>query len=1017
MRTTTRKADITARFLTVSVMFALLLGCAVGVLHVGAAEQLPSEPTLAATYDVGETITPGNIGIQEGGQTYAVSPVVYLPDGTADARKDVTLTYPGTYTVSYRKTVGNTLLAKDFTFEAQLPTYSAAHGSQVSFGMREKTYKSRYILDGDWGAFGDESNTDTYTASVEGLHMQLTAGDTFTYNKVIDLNDLHRTGTPVLTFGILPDDGARDAQYIYFHLTDAHDPNNVMNIQCSTQYNDVSIQKNVDWWMYYTYIEARTNSQVFTGIENGVKHTMPNPYGSQAKMGLFGNRSGRYVDKEYISFYYDPDEKALYQQSLYGMHIVCDFDNPEHFSTFFDGFTTDEVILSVSASGYYTPALNLYLTSVGHDGKEQFSEKYLNEFPAPMLTVDSANAPDNALVGYPYTLPTASARQAYSGAITPQANVYFAYGSSTQTDVSVTDGTFTPTREGKYTVVYSASSVTGETATETFEVWAKAADYAAITLTDLPALTAVVGQKVTIPSPTVTGGVGTVAIDVTLQCGNRYYTPQNGVFVPTHSGDYEIMYTATDVFGRTCTARGALTVAYGDAPVIDEDAIVLPHYFIKGQTYTLPTVYAYRYAGDGGVTRSIAGVYATLGTLQGNRYTPETAGEAQVAYTAAYNGSSSVQTRTVPVLDVSGTQEGTLDISKYFVRTGISAESFDEYIAFTGQQVDNGMTFANLFIADEFNMRLSVPSSVAVDAVTEITLGDGYGNGAITLTLAKTSEGIALSYGGKVRHVYAAGETFDIMYRKRNGGVYVTASKFFIPEDFDGFASGLLSFGVSFLGNGSGALRVHMLNGQPINNATADAVRPNVTSTQFYDFSRNFGDVIAVYPALTEDALSAVTSATVTVRKPGSRDFATASDGTVLDNAPADKTYYVSADSYGYLSIRYDVSAGGRQNNVSYSVEIADTERPTLTVNGSLPSSVKIGESVSLPTYTVSDNYSESNEIAVRCFVRNLDNYRYEQVTAGETYTFRQAGKYAVRYTAVDGAGNVTNVEFTVTVA
>ena len=124
-----------------------------------------------------------------------------------------------------------------------------------------------------------------------------------------------------------------------------------------------------------------------------------------------------------MSFWYDVEEKQLFAQSLIGKLLVCDFDDPNHFAAPFGGFTTNEVILSVTASDYYTPTLNLYITQIGND---DLSQEYV-DFPNPDLTVEVPNEIPNAFVGYEYPLFDAIAKDPYAGEFMPTVKVYSGY--------------------------------------------------------------------------------------------------------------------------------------------------------------------------------------------------------------------------------------------------------------------------------------------------------------------------------------------------------------------------------------------------------------------------------------------------------------------------------------------------------------------------------------------------------------------------------------------------------------
>ena len=991
---------------------AIVVSSIIAIRLANAEDVLPIDPSLNAFYDVGDTVDIPNIGLGEDGKTEA-SPRVYYPDGSVTVGNDCYVSMAGEYTVVYGATADGKHYDKSFTFTAKLPAFSTANGSNAYYGERTKTYKKGYVegIGSGWEFKYDLENNETYDVTATGIHTELKVGDTFTYNKVIDLAEIDGDA-PFVRFGLLPDQSTRDTRFIFFTLTDAYDPTVKMTIQISTGITEAT--DGPDSWTLYSYVMAKTGTQMQGGLlDDEFKQGYSGDiYGCITWLGMYGNMSGRAQNKEFLSFWYDVEEKQLFAQSLIGKLLVCDFDDPNHFAAPFGGFTTNEVILSVTASDYYTPTLNLYITQIGND---DLSQEYV-DFPNPDLTVEVPNEIPNAFVGYEYPLFDAIAKDPYAGEFMPTVKVYSGYGSSAQYDVPVKNNRFVPMGTRKYTAVYTAKSTTGKTTVRTFDINAVPSDGKPLAISVRDDEARFVGETVVLPEPIVTGSDTEVKTEVTVKLNGKAVLIEDGTFKPTDAGDYVVTWAATDIFGRVASESYTVKAIYGDAPIIDEQEVNLPKYFIAGHTYALPTVYAYRYSAEK-VSKMKCAVYATGGMLNGNKFTPQS-GMSQVSYAAAYNGKSVCVVKDIPIVDVKSDEvENGIDIRKYFVTEGMTLTSSETEITFASANENNRAEFINRFIADGFNAQFTLPASTHIGTRLIVTLADAYSGDAVELAFIRTQSGIALEYNGSQKYVYGVGTPIMISYSREGNAIFATNSSSFELE-CNPFVSGYLYFSMrlenAFVGS---VFAISTLGGQLINNATSDNIRPNIISFEEYAYEYEHGSRISVYPALAADALDPVTMATVTVYRPD-RQIAKDIHGIELSSVPADRVYELIADEYGFFNIRYTVTtASGQTRSESYGLNIADKTAPILSVSGAVPKSVKVGETFAVPNCTVSDNVDAAENIMTYCIVHELGTHIMTTCTAGQKYTFERAGEYILRFMAADSSGNVGFVEYMVTAA
>ena len=165
------------------------------------------------------------------------------------------------------------------------------------------------------------------------------------------------------------------------------------------------------------------------------------------------------------------------------------------------------------------------------------------------------------------------------------------------------------------------------------------------------------------------------------------------------------------------------------------------------------------------------------------------------------------------------------------------------------------------------------------------------------------------------------------------------------------------------------------------------------------------GDTIAVASAKAFDVLQNNASVTVTVESPTKVLY--------LDIA-IDESFSFVTEEYGFYTITYTVKAGARTDKLpSYFIKVKDETAPTMTVNGKVAETCKVGGTLSLPRATVSDDVTLAEDLQFFVFVIEPCG-RYVNVTETLQYQVNEAGEYTVVYYLVDNDYNVTRQEYVV---
>jgi hypothetical protein len=178
--------------------------------------------------------------------------------------------------------------------------------------------------------------------------------------------------------------------------------------------------------------------------------------------------------------------------------------------------------------------------------------------------------------------------------------------------------------------------------------------------------------------------------------------------------------------------------------------------------------------------------------------------------------------------------------------------------------------------------------------------------------------------------------------------------------------------------------------------------------------------IYTVQKVVATDVLCPNTVAFVTVIGPNG-EVVKSVDGVLLSEVDATRDYQIELSQYGeyYVSVIAKEADSWKYSNQSYfeyAVTVVDGEAPTITFKEDFKTSLKVGDMLVIPAYTVSDNYTEADKITVLTMVLNpkgMPVYLYEDTNA---VCCEYAGEYKVIIYVYDQMGNLTTFETSVTV-
>lgn len=218
-------------------------------------------------------------------------------------------------------------------------------------------------------------------------------------------------------------------------------------------------------------------------------------------------------------------------------------------------------------------------------------------------------------------------------------------------------------------------------------------------------------------------------------------------------------------------------------------------------------------------------------------------------------------------------------------------------------------------------------------------------------------------------------------------------------------------------GNVESALLMKSLNGQSLSKTRSkDGVSPFTVFTKRMNTVVVQGHDFVIPQVLVFDLLEPNLKCFVSCTTPDG-EVAKASDGTDLYEASADKDYVVNAAMMGeYLINIYCEDYNGNSDDLWLTVLVSERTPPTLTIKNDLSRSAKLGDSITLPKCSYSDNFSTQENLKLIVTI-SLPYASYVSVSAGDKFTFEQAGMYVVRYTVYDENFNIAYKEYVVMVS
>lgn len=1027
------------------VCFVMLCSIFIGFGLTGAgsvsAEASLSETGLQEEYALGSKLTIPSATLTYGGETKEAKSVVAFPDGVKYNLTDITLSQAGKYTVEYSAYFGNVRQTEKVSFTVYKDLY------QVSNMLARAQYYDPY----------EYTEYDDSVSELTGVYVELPSGAQLQFNRVIDFSEKTKSDA-FINFAILPSKiGGKDFDYLYFKLTDVHDPDNYVLVSyhdrdnkdvaygvTMTAISHLGVPADYSYTFTSSYALAGAAFQTMVGIESHLNIVHKNDgYGTPSATSFHGTPT---IDSKtalassclkdgFTTLSLDYGSKCIYTNG----ELITDLDNLQYYTEKWNGFSTGEAYLSVYA-GTYAGAEPAKLFISDMDGADLSVNKFFDQ-TAPEITIDFEESDPEALpdgvAGYSYPVFRASAIDSIDGDVAVKRSVYYNYNSTNKSLCDIVDGKVKTDRSGIYTVVYEATDSSGNTAVETYEFKVLASSQEmSYSFAQANPSESRVGEIIRLSDLTVENYIGSYATEVSVTCAGKEYEVVNNEFMPDRAGEYTATYTVTDFIGRKLTVTAKIDVNGDVAPVFLSEAI-FPKYLVSGKTYDLPDLTAYSYLSSDEGEETAATVYVT--DKNGRKevsetFVPEVTNSGDpviIEYTASNAKGETVLRYEIPCYNVKNGSD--LDLGKYFIADGeITVDTASSYTSISTQKDGSGFTFLNALIADGAEIRfLVVPGknvfesfdlyltdSVDKNVVLKISFEKGATSAMMRINDSADAYTLSASFGSENLGFLLRYDAFvNTFTANEDESVVVSVTNTLEGKQFTGFPSGKVYLSGYFKGvTGPAGIRISRINSQPITNTVADNIKPVISVLGEYGMQYKINDTVTLYDAVAGDVIDPQVSFTMSVRGPD-KAYVKDVNGLVLENVPVD-SYSIQLTQYGNYSVSYRAEdTSGRYVIYTETLIILDDVAPEITLSGTVPETASVNSQVTLPGALVTDNMDESLEVYV--YIQDPKGFISKAAAADSeqfSFTPEQQGVYVVKYFAVDASGNITVVNYEIEV-
>ena len=698
--------------------------------------------------------------------------------------------------------------------------------------------------------------------------------------------------------------------------------------------------------------------------------------------------------------------------------LVRDLDDGTHMigtDIPWDGFVSNELEVSIRFLNIVS-GRKASVAILGYNGAD-FTQGEIVDTRAPAI-IETTEFSDDLFgeVNRPMPIMDYMAYDALDGFIQQtESRVFFNYNKANQIEYAITDGKFTPDKAGTYAVVTTAQDRFGNVGkfVRNLEIRNVVPDIE-IAFENEIANHCAVGDVLTFPVPQIYGGTVNPAYRVEAFLGGKTIAVNDGALHIEKQGIYTIRYIVWDYYGEEVGFDYYVNAQLGDKPIvvfpeIQKNAVV-------GSKVIIPDFKAVDYltfgdAVDAIVKYELKGPTDTqYSTIDKNYFIPKNEGTYLLKIIVAQVGD---RNNTVEQ-EYAITCKNCKRVSDYFVTKNIEFAEFYKNFVFKTVGTQSEISFINSISNKNVALSFNV-YDVSANATMSIRLVDSL-NSANYIDLLITAENTReskLTINGESYIIQGA--SFDVnevdekdikslkaatLYNLsyQNGWLFdgnvaiCRIDTYANGKTFDGFASGRVYFEMTTESESSGTTVEfsNFCSNQDFSVKATDITEPTITISNVGRIAK-IGDIVS-FTYSVDDLFDLDCSLDVSVEYKGDI-VAEGKDGTCS---------FMVTDFGEYVVKILATDKAGNETLLDFNVYCFDNIAPTINVSQRVATEMSLGETLTLPEASVSDNVSE--DLKYYIYAKSPTNsYR---LISERSFKPSAKGVWTIYYYTEDACGN-----------
>ncbi len=738
-----------------------------------------------------------------------------------------------------------------------------------------------------------------------------------------------------------------------------------------------------------------------------------------------GSLSGAYLNGEKtpkdvysVSHRYDFAQNAVYafpsplknSDNTSKDAVVREFSSKSHMigssDEIFKGFTSDELTATLTLDGLKGRAK---IAILGFNGLKLYgdSEADIADITAPKVYADNYENGVAAEVGISFPVFDFAAYDDVDGLTGIDGyKVYYNYGKTTQTEIPVANGRFTPEEVGNYTIVAEKTDSSNNKGTATYTVEAKKKLPPFILSLQGEILPyGSVGHRVVLPNATVEGGTVGTTYDLNVYIdGEEVALDKWNGFLLSTQGLYVVRYSVYDY------RKVPVYFEYFIESKVDEAIVVefpnMPKYVAVGTVLKMPKFSAVDWYSYGVPYDAIVNATVTKdgGEPQavGEDYEVSATGEFTYTLTAkTLKGNKSVsKSYTITAIAPEF-------VSDYFIKNKIDFTEYEEELVFKAQENGATLSFINPLPTMNYTLKFNIPEPYKNFGKLKMTFYDRFA--------AKERVTVECVPSGKTSLIYLNGQEVksdsgfggkDFSFSFKNNALYNVGYEVGKIETYDngepfvGFSSDFIyvDFEFSELSGDAGLIIKTLGNHSYFEDDATDISAPILNIGSEIKSIIYIGQIIKLPTITAYDVFEGEKSVSVRVLLNGK-------DVPIVNNS------FAVTDFGTYVLRMETIDSTGHRTFSNKNMYCYNQTGPTLTVLDRVPTEWTVDKRLQLAEAKAVDYFGE--EVEVDIFVLKKGG-AYVMLDDNNGFTPTEETEYVVWYTAKDKDYNTTIIKFTV---